>query len=96
MTEDDAATLAVAMLEHPSVRRWWGTPGTREERVEELLNEGRAFAIEVDGELAGWIGYEEELEPDYKHAGLFSMVFCTWAAGEIGSQPVTKSVDAWL
>jgi hypothetical protein len=29
-------------------------------------------------------------------AGLFSMIFCTWAAGEIGSQPVTKSVDAWL
>ena len=29
-------------------------------------------------------------------AGLFSMVFCTWAAGEIGSAPVTKAVDAWL
>jgi hypothetical protein len=29
-------------------------------------------------------------------AGLFSMVFCTWAAGEIGSQPVTKSVEPWL
>ena len=29
-------------------------------------------------------------------AGLFSMVFCTWAAGEIGSQPVTASVDEWL
>jgi aminoglycoside 6'-N-acetyltransferase len=70
LTADDAATLAVAMLEHPSVRRWWGTPGTREERREELLNEGRAFAIEVDGALAGWLGFEEELEPDYKHAGL--------------------------
>jgi hypothetical protein len=29
-------------------------------------------------------------------AGLFSMVFCTWAAGEIGSQPVSKSVEPWL
>jgi hypothetical protein len=28
-------------------------------------------------------------------AGLFSMVFCTWAAGEIGSQPVTKAVEPW-
>jgi len=70
LTDDDAATLAVTMLEHPSVRRWWGTPGTREERRLELLNEGRSFAIEVDGELAGWVGFEEELEPDYKHAGL--------------------------
>ena len=70
LTADDAATLAVVMLEHPSVRRWWGTPGTRDQRREELLNEGRAFAIEVDGELAGWLGFEEELEPDFKHAGL--------------------------
>ena len=29
-------------------------------------------------------------------AGLFSMIFCTWAAGEIGSAPVTKAVDEWL
>jgi aminoglycoside 6'-N-acetyltransferase len=70
LTGDDAETLAVIMLEHPSVRRWWGTPGTRADRREELLNEGRAFAIEVDGALAGWLGFEEELEPDYKHAGL--------------------------
>jgi aminoglycoside 6'-N-acetyltransferase len=70
LTAEDAATLAVEMLEHPSVRRWWGTSGTREERREELLNEGRAFAIEVDCELAGWVGFEEELEPDYKHASL--------------------------
>jgi hypothetical protein len=28
-------------------------------------------------------------------AGLFSMVFGSWAAGEIGSAPVTRSVDAW-
>jgi aminoglycoside 6'-N-acetyltransferase len=70
LTRDDAATLAVDMLEHPNVRRWWGTPGTRGERREGLLNEGRAFAIEVDGELAGWLGFEEELEPDYKHASL--------------------------
>lgn len=29
------------------------------------------------------------------HAGLFSMVFGSWAAGEIGSQPVTTSVEPW-
>ena len=28
-------------------------------------------------------------------AGLFSMVFGGWAAGEIGSAPVTKSVEPW-
>ncbi|HVS28692.1 MAG TPA: thioredoxin family protein [Solirubrobacteraceae bacterium] len=29
-------------------------------------------------------------------AGLFSMVFGSWAAGEIGSAPVTRSVNPWL
>jgi hypothetical protein len=28
-------------------------------------------------------------------AGLFSMIYGTWAAGEIGSAPVTKSVEPW-
>ena len=28
-------------------------------------------------------------------AGLFSMVFGGWAAGEIGSAPVTRSVEPW-
>jgi hypothetical protein len=29
-------------------------------------------------------------------AGLFSMVFGGWAAGEIGSAPVTRSVQPWV
>ena len=44
--------------------------GPVEERADELRNDGRAFAIEVDGELAGWIGYEEELDPNFRHASL--------------------------
>ena len=28
-------------------------------------------------------------------AGLFSMVYGGWAAGEIGSAPVTRSVEPW-
>jgi len=28
-------------------------------------------------------------------AGLFSMVYGSWAAGEIGSAPVTESVEPW-
>ena len=29
-------------------------------------------------------------------AGLFSMIYGGWVAGEIGSEPVTRSVDPWL
>ena len=28
-------------------------------------------------------------------AGLFSMVYGSWVAGEIGSIPVTRSVEPW-
>jgi aminoglycoside 6'-N-acetyltransferase len=69
LTEADADALA-ASLEDPSIARWWTPLGTLEERARELRNEGRAFAIEVDGELAGWIGYEEELEPNFRYGSL--------------------------
>ena len=29
-------------------------------------------------------------------AGLFSMVFGGWVSGEIGSTPVTRSIDPWI
>jgi len=69
LTQADAAALARS-LEHPSIARWWTPLGPVEERADELRNDGRAFAIEVDGELAGWIGYEEELDPNFRYASL--------------------------
>ncbi len=71
LREEDAAALA-AMVEAPSVREWWGT-STREVLVEGFVEDARdevAFAIEVDGALAGWLGVPEELEPDYRHASM--------------------------
>jgi aminoglycoside 6'-N-acetyltransferase len=66
----DAGALA-AMVQHPSVRRWWGSgaSGTAAGFAEDAREE-TAFAIEVDGALAGWLGFHEEDEPDYRHAGL--------------------------
>src|SRR4051794_7429497 len=83
------------MLEHPSVRRWWGTPGTRAERREELLNEGRAFAIEVDGELAGWLGYEEELTPDYRSASLDLFLAPRFQGRGLGPEALRRAAR-WL
>jgi aminoglycoside 6'-N-acetyltransferase len=62
----------LAMIAMPGVAEWWGPLGDREHEVEGLLNaqDGGAFAIEVAGELAGWLGYNEELEPNYRHASL--------------------------
>jgi hypothetical protein len=30
------------------------------------------------------------------NAGLFSMIYGGWVAGEIGSEPVTRNVEPWL
>ncbi len=54
----------------PGVAEWWGSPDPPEREWEGLVNGGAAWAIEVGGELAGWLGYHEELEPDYKQVAL--------------------------
>ena len=68
----DANALA-AIVEHPSVRRWWGSEDSGSRSAEGFAEDAReehAFAIEVDGMLGGWLGFHEEDEPDYRHAGL--------------------------
>jgi aminoglycoside 6'-N-acetyltransferase len=69
LTEDDVERLA-AIVAAPGVSEWWGTPDPPEREREGLRNDGAAFAIDVDGELAGWVGFNEESEPDYRHAAL--------------------------
>jgi aminoglycoside 6'-N-acetyltransferase len=72
LQEADAEPLA-ALAEHPSVRDWWGPEDSDSRSAAGFAEDARdqvAFAIEVDGALAGWLGFHEELEPDYRHAGL--------------------------
>ncbi len=67
---DDDVERLVAIVAEPGVREWWGTPDPPEREREGLRNDGAAFAIEVGVDLAGWLGFNEELEPDYRHAAL--------------------------
>lgn len=69
----DAEALA-ALVVRPEVAPWWGSrPGDFEHHragfVEDAAENG-AFAIEIDGALAGWLGVDEEPEPDYHHASM--------------------------
>lgn len=67
---DGEVDRLVAVTAQPGVREWWGSREDLEHEREGLRNDGAAFAIEAQGVLAGWLGYSEELEPDYRHAGL--------------------------
>ena len=62
---DEDIEPLVAFIEDESVNRWWGPPRTPEYRRWEVG--GESFAIETaDGELCGWLGFEEETDPGYK------------------------------
>jgi RimJ/RimL family protein N-acetyltransferase len=59
LREGDADALA-AMTEHPSVSQWWGSEDSDSRSPAGFAEEARkeiAFAIEVDGALAGWLGF---------------------------------------
>ncbi len=65
----DAERLA-AIVAMDGVREWWAGDAGAAETAAGLENEGRAFVVEEDGELAGWLGFDEELDPDYRHASM--------------------------
>lgn len=56
----------IAVVQEPSVAQWWGEAEEPERLRENLRMDGDAFVIEADGELAGWLGFVEETEPEYR------------------------------
>lgn len=97
LREEDAGPLA-AMTEHPSVREWWGAEDSDSRSAAGFAEEARAeaaFAIEVDGALGGWLGFHEELEPDYRHASLDILLASEHQGAGLG--PVALRLAArWL
>ena len=55
-----------AVVREPSVAQWWGEADEPERLRHNLRMDGDAFVIEADGELAGWLGFVEEAEPEYR------------------------------
>jgi aminoglycoside 6'-N-acetyltransferase len=88
VAEADVGSLA-AILREPSVARWWGTRDA-DESASELVHDDEtvAFAIDVEGEVVGCVQYHEELEPDYRHAGLDVFVAAAHQGAGLGSEAV--------
>jgi aminoglycoside 6'-N-acetyltransferase len=57
--------------------------------------ENAAFAIEVDGALAGWLGVNEEDEPDYRHASLDIFMAASYHGAGLGPEAL-RVVLRWL
>jgi aminoglycoside 6'-N-acetyltransferase len=64
--EDADLDPLAAIIREPSVARWWGESDEPERLRDNLRMDGDAFVIEFDGELAGWLGFVEETEPEYR------------------------------
>jgi aminoglycoside 6'-N-acetyltransferase len=65
IAEQDLDALA-AIIREPGVADWWGESEEPERLRDNLRMDGDAWAVEVDGELAGWLGFVEETEPEYR------------------------------
>jgi aminoglycoside 6'-N-acetyltransferase len=92
---DEDLDPLVEMVAMPGVAEWWGTPDEPGSQKQDFRNDGSAFAVEVGGELAGWLAYTEELEPDYKSAGLDIGLFPAFHGDGIGPAAL-RLACAWL
>jgi aminoglycoside 6'-N-acetyltransferase len=69
--EEGDVPFATALLQLPEVERWWNTHDAAKVRAEILDDpEAHYSVIEQDGEPVGVIGWYEEDDPDYRHAGM--------------------------
>jgi len=67
---DDVERVAAIQTE-PGVARWWGPPDLDDfRRKAEGRDEAVGFAVEHDGELVGFIQFEEVNEPEYRQAAI--------------------------
>ena len=64
--EDRDLDPLAAIIREPGVAEWWGEAEEPERLRHNLRMDGDAFVIEADGELAGWLGFVEETEPEYR------------------------------
>ena len=80
LTYDDAPAI-LAILAEPGVASWW-----RRAEWEQVTEEGATvLAITVDDEIVGSIQFNEEADPDYRHAAIDIFVADAWQDRGVGS-----------
>src|SRR5436190_14567322 len=93
--EESQLDALMEILTSPGVREWWGPLEDLEDERSGLLNEGRAFVIEIDGAPAGWVGYDEADNPECRHASLDIFLAPAHQGGGVGSAAI-RLAARWL
>jgi len=88
LTDADAPAL-LAIVGNPGVAAWWRR--TSWERINE--ENACAFAVVVDGEVAGSLQYHEEPDPDYRDAAIDIFLGDAWQNRGLGSEAMHLVVD---
>jgi aminoglycoside 6'-N-acetyltransferase len=91
----DVPRLAEIAAE-PEVARWW--LGLTEQDLREMARHDTdelVFAIELDGEPIGLVQADEELDPDYRHAGIDLFLGPAWQGKGLGADTV-RTLARWL
>lgn len=87
-----------AILEEPSVARWWGPADPELDIAVDWLEADAdtvVFVIEVDGDLIGSIQFTEETDPDYRHAGIDLFIATAWQGQGLGTDAI-RTVARYL
>lgn len=84
----DLAALAAVRAE-PAVQRWWGAPSEDDFDAPE---HGALLVIEVHGEVAGSIQYDEEPDPQYRRAAIDVYLGAAWQGRGLGREAVAVLV----
>jgi aminoglycoside 6'-N-acetyltransferase len=92
-TTEDSRELAEA-LNDPSIRKWW-TPKETDDHPSDFENDGKAFTIWVDEKIAGWVGFENDFEPDWRRASVDIFVTADQQNHGIGRKALTAVLN-WL
>jgi aminoglycoside 6'-N-acetyltransferase len=91
----DVPRLAEIAAE-PEVARWW--LGLTEQALREMAAPDRdelVFTIELDGEPIGLVQADEELDPDYRRAGIDLFLGAAWQGQGLGADTV-RTLARWL
>ena len=87
------------IVSSPGGAEWWGIISDRAKLRSDLRcddeDDSAAFTIEIEGDIAGWLGVWEENEPGHRYAGLDIMLAPEVRGGGIGPEALRAAIR-WL